>query len=358
MLIALLLPAVQAAREAARRMQCTNHLKQLGLAIHTFHDSMGGLPPAYIGWHRSTMFGLILPQMEQQALYDYLTFPTGDTAGPVTISQWWYYGWGQTMTEEERRQIQNGFGSVPLWKCPTRRTGVAIADNRMYEGGGGGGAHAGPQGDFGMIFSTPAMINGAAWSDNPGCADGDLHCWVRVSTQYPQLVAGHRGPFRDCNYTGAEQDGHPHFKKWSPRDQISWWQDGTSNQFVLGEKHIPQGKLGQCTPNDASNAWDCSILCTATDGAAGAHGRAIQQGSTRNSDGTLSPYHRGAMRLLRPKDHSGNEIIIDSGFGSYHPGTSNFLLGDGSVRGCSITTAYDILAAFGDTKDGKSVSLQ
>jgi len=47
--IAILLPVVQAAREAARRVQCSNHFKQIGLAISSFHDADGGVPPAGIG---------------------------------------------------------------------------------------------------------------------------------------------------------------------------------------------------------------------------------------------------------------------------------------------------------------------
>jgi prepilin-type N-terminal cleavage/methylation domain-containing protein len=76
-LVALLLPAVQAAREAARRMQCTNNTKQIALAMHNYQDTYKAFPSGQIvsgtigatstgwGWGWSTM---ILPQMEQSAL--------------------------------------------------------------------------------------------------------------------------------------------------------------------------------------------------------------------------------------------------------------------------------------------------
>ena len=67
-LIALLLPAVQAAREAARRMQCANNLKQIGLGMHNYHDAHRTFPvvePVYVTWGTR-----ILPFIEQNALYD------------------------------------------------------------------------------------------------------------------------------------------------------------------------------------------------------------------------------------------------------------------------------------------------
>lgn len=72
-LVALLLPAVQAAREASRRNQCSNNLKQLGLGFHNYESAMGGFPPRR--WTRDdegkTGWGtFILPYIEQQALYD------------------------------------------------------------------------------------------------------------------------------------------------------------------------------------------------------------------------------------------------------------------------------------------------
>src|SRR5215831_11626774 len=85
-LIGLLLPAVQSAREAARRAQCSNNLKQIGLAMHNYHTSLDVFPPGYVsktvgnalygvetgpGWGWATM---ILPQLEQQPLYGALNF--------------------------------------------------------------------------------------------------------------------------------------------------------------------------------------------------------------------------------------------------------------------------------------------
>src|SRR6267142_2070933 len=76
-LVALLLPAVQSAREAARRMSCTNNLRQIGIALHNFHDTFGTFPPGGVtnGACCGTQSGptwtiFILPYVEQQALYD------------------------------------------------------------------------------------------------------------------------------------------------------------------------------------------------------------------------------------------------------------------------------------------------
>ena len=73
-LIALLLPAVQAAREAARRMQCCNNLKQIGLALHLYHESISVLPPDYDGWAWSAR---ILPFVENANISASLDYSVG-----------------------------------------------------------------------------------------------------------------------------------------------------------------------------------------------------------------------------------------------------------------------------------------
>ncbi len=88
-LIALLLPAVQQAREAARRTQCKNNLKQLGIALHNYHDTFNCFPPAHIrtqsavpangtltGWRGFSVHSMLLPYIEQAPLYSSIDFNT------------------------------------------------------------------------------------------------------------------------------------------------------------------------------------------------------------------------------------------------------------------------------------------
>jgi prepilin-type N-terminal cleavage/methylation domain-containing protein/prepilin-type processing-associated H-X9-DG protein len=85
LLVALLLPVVQAAREAARRMQCANNLMQIGLALHGYHDVIGSLPPGYdfyapwCEWSPSTM---LLPYLEQRPLFNAINFNVGRAGRP------------------------------------------------------------------------------------------------------------------------------------------------------------------------------------------------------------------------------------------------------------------------------------
>ncbi|PQO35049.1 DUF1559 domain-containing protein [Bremerella cremea] len=114
-LIALLLPAVQQAREAARRMQCTNHEKQIGLALHNYHDTFNAFPPAWL--HRgpagSANYGWatnILPFMEQTALYDALE------PGRVPL----YERYTASATDAEKALLQS---TIDGYRCPSDVTG-------------------------------------------------------------------------------------------------------------------------------------------------------------------------------------------------------------------------------------------
>ncbi|WDI43336.1 DUF1559 domain-containing protein [Bremerella sp. P1] len=86
-LIALLLPAVQQAREAARRSQCSNNLKQIGLALHNYHDTFGSFPSAWIQVGSSRYHGwgaLILPFMEQGNIHENLAPDFGNSRSANT----------------------------------------------------------------------------------------------------------------------------------------------------------------------------------------------------------------------------------------------------------------------------------
>jgi len=97
-LIALLLPAVQAAREAARRMQCSNHLKQIALASHAYHERLGCFPPAYLVTEGHGVFTFLLPYLEQQSLYNQFIYLSGNALN-------------------EKQPLR--FTPIPAYSCPS-----------------------------------------------------------------------------------------------------------------------------------------------------------------------------------------------------------------------------------------------
>jgi prepilin-type N-terminal cleavage/methylation domain-containing protein len=143
-LVALLLPAIQAAREAARRTQCSNNAKQIGLALHNYHDTHQAFPAgawnfsaagvtndsctAPASGRRAPWTVLILPYMEYQALYE-----TADLEAQFVCSN------TEPPTSGPNREVWNT--NVPTYQCPSFPTRAKNApDNHgNYYGVMGGG---------------------------------------------------------------------------------------------------------------------------------------------------------------------------------------------------------------------------
>ncbi len=117
-LMALLLPAVQVAREAARRVQCANNLRQIGIAMHSYESTNGSFPwGVYAGWGHG-WHAPILPQLEQQDLYR--TIP------------WTELGEWDGVDENSRRFIALAQTRVPTYRCPSQ-PGPAQEDREINE---------------------------------------------------------------------------------------------------------------------------------------------------------------------------------------------------------------------------------
>jgi prepilin-type N-terminal cleavage/methylation domain-containing protein len=154
-LIALLLPAVQQAREAARRTQCKNNLKQLGLAMHNYHDAHGMFPPgmvdddAYPNGGHTTGFTLLLPFIEETALYNSYNTRRGQQPNPGnTTATTSANTLSRTPVNTAPSQTAGGgvwnniANSTTISKqlaqffCPSNRSeGLVYLDNPQYVGG-------------------------------------------------------------------------------------------------------------------------------------------------------------------------------------------------------------------------------
>jgi len=320
-LVALLLPAVQAAREAGRRSSCSNNLKQIGLAVHNFHDTQKGLPWLATGAGRYSFFAAIFPYVENQNALNLLNGGNANAAStPTSLGIHMESNWDFLNASE-----RNALASFQIYLCPSRRSGVQMRDT---------GTARGPLGDYATVHSKlESQGTGGWWNHYDPCNQA----------HYNENEAAIRVAFVD----GCGQPSRPNIQDYvaaKPRDTLARVTDGTSNTFLVGEKHIRNNEFAQC----------CN---------GGGTGGGGTDGSYLFDDGSWREYQVARqIRLVLGKGPNDLAAGADGrfGFGSWHPGICQFLVGDGSVKSVSNTVPQgtgSILHYMGKCNDGIPVQI-
>jgi prepilin-type N-terminal cleavage/methylation domain-containing protein/prepilin-type processing-associated H-X9-DG protein len=296
-LVALLLPAVQVARESARRTQCSNHLKQIGLGVQNFHDTFHYLPPYRIKDRYATWAVLILPYAEQQNLFQ----------------QW------DILDEYYNQKPAVVQAQVPFYYCPTRRRPM-LSQTGTPTGFSNG--HGDDRNPVGTAFP-------GALADYAASAVGTFTDPVTGSTVNPSYNASANGAIVDGESIVATGSKLASYKGLTRLAMVT---DGTSNTFLIGEKHVRKGFFGWIQTADGNTLWG--------------------DGSIYNGDQGQCVARRagpGSLLALTPTASSGNL------FGSYHPGVVQFAFVDGSVRIVPVAASGDVLSRLVRRDDGESI---
>jgi prepilin-type N-terminal cleavage/methylation domain-containing protein/prepilin-type processing-associated H-X9-DG protein len=333
-LIGLLLPAIQKIRESAARIKCQSNLKEIGLAVHNYHDAQGGLPPATVGNVGLTFWAIILPYVEQGALASKLNFDAAGATDGCTAS-----GHLDAATANACAAnfavLQNSI-TPPIYLCPSRRS---VGKNNFGY----------PTNDYAIIFEASPGVD---WVFSSNLASQHQALRVAAVTGDSNLVNLSNGGAT----AGAVIDSaYPRFTYplnnpnggWRPRDTItSRILDGTSNTVLIGEKHITLNYLGKCCLNDQGpNGHDGYIYWNRSTGPP-YYGEYWIAGSVDR------PLARNAL------DGEGQSFSSTStpALGSWHPGVCNFLFADGSVQALAVNINPTTLKNLGNALDGQSVN--
>jgi prepilin-type N-terminal cleavage/methylation domain-containing protein len=302
LLIALLMPAVQSAREAARRIQCGNNLKQLGLALQSYHQANEKFPAGSVsqdvpnglgfgpwddaraasgaGLQGTSWMLSILPQMEQSAIFNQWNFNT-NVLGNAALAQ------------------QNIAG----FYCPSRRAGLQTGDsNRMISASftGGGTDYGGCAGGGNLFVNSPTH----AWSANGSGADN----WNRT------LRSGAFRPNQSVT--------------------VASMTDGTSNVMLVGE--LQRLTVQNPIPDRASqDGWAVGGMATV-----------FTTNDKELSCGTPPCRQTGGM----------NNFFFENP-GSEHFGGATFGMADGSTHFISENVDSVLLRNLGCMKSGEIKSL-
>ena len=329
-LVALLLPAVQAAREAARRAQCTNNLKQIGLACLNFESSYNRFPtaggitsqffsadeaaePKY-GYENGSWMYQILPFMELQNLAELRFGDGGANAG----------------------FIETGMIEIPVssYNCPSRSGRLAVNGTDIYR-----------LGDYAGVFAShndPGASEGFEWSTSrPPKSNEEEALWtgilakgghVQVSGSNPQVWK-----FQKIGFKSIE--------------------DGASNTILAAEKAVQS----EFWTLDKANPWPhweiygyyvgADWPCMREFGALQPDGSGTLVPVLGDSESRNTP---ATSRLIRDSSTGQAE---EQGFGSAHPGVILSVFGDGSTQVINQDADLGLLNQLGKRADGSTAGL-
>lgn len=312
-LVALLLPAVQQAREAARRTQCKNNLKQYGLALHNYVDVHGSLPiagtnwnpadnpptwqhPAAVGWQVR-----VLPFLEQGPLYNELDWGISQPASSYESGN--PRGFLPAQILKDGRPARSH--QIPTARCPSD-----LSENNQING-------------WSQSNYTGSPGSQRFESIDPNC------------NPYLQFIEPLSNNIHFADTTNPSEISGL-FGRLGVTIQLQMITDGLSNTIAVGET------LPDCSDHDYG-WWLYN-----------GHGNTHASTAVKINDFTTCRF-RGGKPALFPTCTAQSNWNIAHGFRSRHVGGAQFLLADGSVRFISENINHPTYQALGGRADGKVV---
>ena len=336
-LIGMLLPAVQQVREAARRTECANNLRQLGIACHSYESALKSFPdglycsdadnndtgtPYSLVWYGHTVFAKILPYLEQGNVYNRFDLGLSAVAAKSnTVDSNGNHGIDANVDEIPTAAV------IPSFLCPSdaleinpvfldwNSTGYSQGWHGMTSYLANGGTHSTYFRDYGM------QDNGVFYMTGPGSLPGS-------------------------------QSQTPNLEKNAKPCRIGQIYDGTSNTLLFGERYHFDPHFDRIL-HDGSFAYSrYAIAEWGTWGwIGGGNGTTHVFGSTRLD---------APINYQTPEDASANYSNVNirmSAYGSGHPGGANFGLSDGSVRFVPETIDAITFQAISTREEGEPISI-
>ena len=299
-LVALLLPAIQAAREAARRMQCTNNLKQVGLAVQNYHSSRQKLPPSRVADGHLTFMALILDYMEQAQVRGLWDVNRGNHGC--------FYD----------QSLQARQASVDFYFCPSQ---IHEARSILIKEFPGDGFSAHSRGDP-EVSGTPKGYYGSLADYRPVAGSTCTLDWVDNDGKaqvfnFPNGLDSSNGHIVDGAAVQINRETGLRFAPTNSRRVIGWREE-------IGLKNVTDGTSQTFLAGEVGRTW-------------------AESGHAYNGDHI--PYG-GFIGLELPfcQDCDKNEDEGgDIGFGGNHPGVVNFAMCDGSVQSVSREVDLNVL---------------